>query len=156
MKKNPLRILGIVFSSIAAAEAMIVICLLLSGSETALLIALPFAPQCLIFGGIGIGFLAYVRRKQARREQLLANGYYETATVVAIEQNPYVRVNRHSPYYVICRIERDGVLHEYRSESQFHYPSLQPGDPVAVYLDRRDEKLYYVDVDNASQPVIRH
>ena len=156
MKKNPYRILGIVFTSIAAVEVVVTICLLLSNNRTAWVVSLPFATQCIIFGGIGIGFLMYVKRKESRREELLANGYYEMATVVAIEQNTYVRVNRQSPYYVVCRIERDGVLHEYRSESQFHFPTLQSGDQVAVYLDRRDEKRYYVDLEGSSKPIIRH
>lgn len=156
MKKNPFRILGIVFSSIAAVEVVIAVCLLLSNDRTSLIAALPFGIQCFIFGGIGIGFLTYVKRKENRREELLANGYYEMATIVAIEQNAYVRVNRQSPYYVVCRIERDGVLHEYRSDSQFHFPAVQPGDQVAVYLDHRDEKRYYVDLEGSSKTVVRH
>ncbi len=155
-KKNPYQILGIVFSSIAAIELAVVAILLLARVNDFLLIALPFAVQCLIFGGIGAGFLIYNHRKKAKREQLLANGYYETATVAAIEQNPYVRVNRHHPYHVICRIERAGVIHEYRSEGFYHLPAVSVGDPVPVYLDRQNEKNYYVDVDSIAPVIIRH
>ena len=156
MKKNPFRILGIVFSSIAAVEAVVVICLLLADFQMSLVIAFPFAIQSLIFGGIGAGFLIYCHRKQQRRERIVANGYYEMATVVFIEQNPYVRINRHSPYIVVCHINRDGVLHEYRSDSLYEYPGLNAGDQVPVYLDRRDEKEYYVDVESAAPTIIRH
>ena len=145
MKKNPFRILGIVFSSIAAVETVVVICLLIANFQMSLVIAFPFAIQSLIFGGIGAGFLIYCHRKQVKRERLIANGYDEMATVVFIEQNPYVRITRHSPYIVVCHINREGVLHEYRSDSLYEYPGLNAGDQVSVYLDRRDEKEYYVE-----------
>ena len=153
--KNPYRTLGIVFSSIAAAELLVVLILLALQVEDFLLIAFPFAVQCPILGGVGIGFLIYDHQKRLKRERLLANGYYEIATVVGIEQNPYVRVNRHHPYPVICRIEREGVIHEYRSEGYYYHPGVNIGDPVPVYLDTQNEKNYYVDVDSIAPAVIR-
>ncbi len=156
MQKNPYRIVGTVFSAIAAVEVVVVFCLLLSRNRTMLIVAAPFAIQCVIFGGIGAGFLISQHCKDARRERLIANGYYEMATVVGIEQNPYVRVNRSSPYHVICRIEREGVLHEYRSEGYAFHPGVKPGDVVPVYLDRQNDKNYYVDVDSVAPSIIRH
>lgn len=153
---NPYRILGIVFSSIALVELFVVLILLMTKVDNFLPIALPFGIQCPVFGGIGAGFLIYDYRKKAKRERLLANGYYETAIIAAIEQNPYVRVNQHHPYHVICRIQRDGVIHEYRSEGFYHLPAVNIGDPVPVYLDRQDEKNYYVDVESIAPTVIRH
>lgn len=155
-KKNPYRMIGIVFSSIAAVEVIVAVCLLAVNLRATAIIALPFALQSLIFGGIGAGFLISYHRKTIRRERLLSNGYYETATVIAIQQNSYVRVNHQHPYHVICRITRDGVIHEYRSEGFCHHPGLNPGDPVSVYLDRQDEKNYYVDVESAAPTIIRH
>ena len=154
--KNPYRMIGTIFSLIALVELIVVISLMLARVDDFLLIALPFAIQIPIFGGIGAGFLIYDHRKRAARERLLSNGYYEMAVVAAIEQNPYVRVNQHHPYHVICRIERDGVLHEYRSEGFYHLPAVNIGDPVPVYLDRQNEKLYYVDVDSIAPAIIRH
>ena len=155
-QKTPYRIIGIVFSSIAATELLAVIVLLLVKAEDFLLIALPLITQCLIFGGVGIGFLVYDQRKRIRRERLVANGYYEIATIVGIEQNPYVRVNRHHPYHVVCHIKRDGAIHEYRSEGFFHHPAVNVGDPVPVYLDRQNDQNYYVDVESIAPAVIRH
>ena len=154
--KNPYRIMGIVFSSIAAAELLTVLILLVVKVEDFLLICLPFAVQCPIFGGIGAGFLIYDNRKRIKRERLLSNGYYEMAIIAAIEQNPYVRVKRHHPYHVICRINRNGVIHEYRSEGFYHLPAVHVGDSVPVYLDRQNEKNYYVDVQSAEPEIIRH
>jgi len=155
-RQNPYRILGIVFSSIAVAELLVILALLLTKMESHLLIAFPFAVQCPIFGGIGAGFLIYDHRKRAMRERLIANGYYEMATIVAVEQNPFVRVNRHHPFHVICHIKRDGVMHEYRSEGLYHYPIVNIGDTVPVYLDRQNGKNYYVDVHSIMPDIIRH
>lgn len=154
--KSPYRILGMVFASIAAAELIVLLVLLLLRVDDFLLIALPFAVQVPIFGGIGIGFLVYDYRKRIKRERLVSNGYYEVATIVGIEQNPYVRVNRHHPYHVVCHIERGGVLHEYRSEGFYHHPGVNIGDPVPVYLDRQNDKNYYVDVESIAPAVVRH
>lgn len=154
--KSPYRILGMVFASIAAAELIVLLVLLLLRVDDFLLIALPFAVQVPIFGGLGIGFLVYDYRKRINRERLVSNGYYEVATIVGIEQNPYVRVNRHHPYHVVCHIERSGVLHEYRSEGFYHHPGVNIGDPVPVYLDRQNDKNYYVDVESIAPAVIRH
>lgn len=155
-QKNPYRILGTVFSSIAAAELLAVMVLLLAKTDHFLAVVLPLSIQCLIFGGIGIGFLGFDSHKRAKRERLVSNGYYEVATIVGIEQNPYVRVNRHHPYHVVCHIERNGVIHEYRSEGFFHHPGVNVGDPVPVYLDRQNDKNYYVDVESIAPDVIHH
>lgn len=157
--KNPYRILGIVFSSIAAVEVIVVIVVIalkIADFRIEPVIALPFALQSVVFGCIGACFLVYDHRKKRKRERLLSNGYYEIATIVGIEQNPYVRVNRHHPYHVICHIERDGMLNEYHSEGFYRHPGVNIGDPVPVYLDRQNEKNYYVDVESIAPAVIRH
>ena len=154
-QKNPYRMLGIVFASIAAAELVVVVLLLLCRPEAFETIALPFAGQCPIFGGIGVGFLIYAQRRKAKRERLLSNGYSETAVIVDIKENPFIRINRHHPWHVICHINRDGVVHEYRSEGLYHHPDVNIGDSVPVYLDRQNEKNYYVDVDSIMLESIR-
>ena len=81
------------------------------------------------------------------RERLLADGYREMADVIGTELQVNVRVNGRYPYRLVCRIERDGVLHEYRSDLLPVNPGLPPGSRVPVYLDRYDPHKYYVDVD---------
>ena len=155
-QKNPYRIMGIVFSSIAAAELVALLVMLIIHVDDFLLFALPFAVQCPIFGGIGAGFLIYDYRKRIKRERLISNGYYEMATIAGIEQNPFVRINRQHPYHIICRIQRDGMIHEYRSEGFYHLPAVKIGDAVPVYLDRQNEGNYYVDVQSIEPDIIRH
>ena len=101
------------------------------------------------------GFLLGARRRRQRREALLAGGYREMADVTGLEWVTNVTVNGRHPCRVVCRIERGGVLHEYRSEALRFDPGLLPGMRVPVYLDPHDERRYYVDVESAAPPIVR-
>lgn len=159
MKRHPLKIMGIVFAAIALAEIVAALLIHLFGSADSAskftLVTL-FAGQAVIFGGLGICFLLWVRRREQRRERLMAAGYFEMATVVDLERSYAVRINSRHPWYVICRIERNGVLHEYRSDMLLCRPDVQTGDQVRVYLDRQNDNVYYVDVESTSPDIIRH
>lgn len=159
--KTPLKVLGIIFSVIASIElvALAVFWLIfapIAPYEAKLVFTLVLGIQSVVFGSIGFGFLAHIRRRNAIREDLIAGGYYETAQVVETERVYNVQINGRLPYRIICRTQRDGVLHEYRSEMLSADPGLMPGDDVRVYLDRRDDKRYYVDVESAAPTIIRH
>lgn len=160
MKKNLLKTIGIVFLAIALSELILFLIFSftpLKNDPIALSVSIGvLVGQALIFGSIGAGFYLYVRRQEQKRDRLMAEGYYETATVVDLERSHAVRVNGRSPWHVICRIERGGTLHEYRSSMLPSKPALQIGAPVRVYLDRRDDNVFYVDVESASPSVIRH
>lgn len=159
--KTPLKILGIIFSVVASIELVALAVFWLVAApvapyEAKLVLTLVLGIQSIVFGSIGFGFLAHIRKRSALREDLLAGGYYETAQVVETERVYNVQINGRRPYRVICRTQRDGVLHEYRSEMLSADPGLMPGDDVRVYLDRRDDKRYYVDVESAAPTIIRH
>lgn len=159
MKNNPLKIIGGIFTAVAAVELVVLLVLLAAlpfGSMEMLIPCGILLLQIFIFGTIGLVFLSRVRKQQLLKEELLTQGFYETASVVDTERVMNVRVNGRHPYRVICRIKRDGVLHEYRSHQLYDDPGLLPGDPVNVYLDRRDDSRYYVDVESASPAIIRH
>ncbi len=160
-KKNPLKIIGAIFAAIAAVEGIVLIGFLLYYSfaehKPPLVVMLSvLVPHVLIFGGIGVGFLWHIRRREALREELLSGGYYEVAQVVRVEQVRSVTLNNRHPFKVICRIDRGDALHEYRSDMYSDDPSLQPGDNVKIYLDRRNEDRYYVDVPSAAPVIVRH
>ncbi len=161
MKKHPYFILGIVFSCIAGVDLLVLLILMYVLGKTANSTVLAIAVgvpgiQFLVFGGIGLGFLWRVRRNGQQREELVANGYFQTASVIRIEPVFHVTVNGRHPYRVICRLERDGTCHEYQSDLCPGDPYLSPGDPVRVYLDRRNDDVFYVDVESAARNVIRH
>lgn len=156
LKKDPIRIVGIVFAVIGYTELAAALVLLAVRGDVTNLLAFIFGIQGLIFSSIGSVFLISDRRRRKRRDELLAGGYYEFATVISVDSDHGVRINGRHPFRVVCRIERDGILHEYRSDHCMRHPGLQPGDPIAVYLDRFDENRYYVDVESASPTIIEH
>lgn len=158
MKRNPLKVLGIVFASVAGVELVLLLAVLgLVANHTARLVVFAvLGVQILVFGGIGFGFLLYLRKKRLLRERLLADGYREMADVVGVDRQMNVQVNGRYPYRVVCRIERDGALHEYRSEMLPSDPGLPAGSRVPVYLDRYDERKYYVDVESVMPTIVRH
>lgn len=159
MKKHPLRLLGIIFAGIAAVELTVLLVLLITlADNTAVLLSAGsvLGLQTLIFGTIGLCFLYFVRKQEKLREDMLSSGYPELAEVLDVERVASVRVNSRHPYRVICRINREGVLHEYRSHMLMEHPGLKTGDPVTVYTDRQNDKHYWVDVESAMPPVDRH
>lgn len=158
MKRNPIRSLGVVFAAVAGVElaALLVLAAVVRQREALLVLALVLGLQALIFGGVSGGCLLYLRKRRLLRERLLADGYREMADVIGTELQVNVRVNGRYPYRLVCRIERDGVLHEYRSDLLPVNPGLPPGSRVPVYLDRYDPHKYYVDVDSVMPTIVQH
>ena len=158
MKRNPIRSLGVVFAAVAGVElaALLVLAAVVRQREALLVMTLVLGLQALIFGGVGGGCLLYLRKRRLLRERLLADGYREMADVIGTELQVNVRVNGRYPYRLVCRIERDGVLHEYRSDLLPVNPGLPPGSRVPVYLDRYDPHKYYVDVDSVMPTIVQH
>ncbi len=158
MKRNPIRSLGVVFAAVAGVElaALLVLAAVVRQREALLVLTLVLGLQALIFGGVGGGCLLYLRKRRLLRERLLADGYREMADVIGTELQVNVRVNGRYPYRLVCRIERDGVLHEYRSDLLPVNPGLPPGSRVPVYLDRYDPHKYYVDVDSVMPTIVQH
>ena len=151
MKKHPLWLIGVIFAFIACIELAVLLVLLITVQDsTALSIASGVLTlQIMIFGGIGFGFLGYVKKRENNRESLIANGYYEMGYVVDTRRVMTVQINGRHPYRVICRVMREGAEREYRSDMYLKDPGLRPGDLVPVYLDHQNEKRCYVDVESA-------
>lgn len=158
---QPMRVLGTVFTAVAAVELVVLLILtdhfLRADDRTPLYISGGvLGIQSLVFGGIGLTFLLRLRRQTQNREELLESGYYETASVIRCDPVSSVSIGSRHPYVVVCRLERNGVLHEYRSQMLSQDPGLMPGDAVRVYLSHQDDNRYYVDVENAAPTIIRH
>ncbi|MCR4883628.1 MAG: phage holin family protein [Clostridiales bacterium] len=119
-----------------------------------------------VFGGIGaiftvIGAVFLFREISKRRRTLRAfeSGYYITAKVTGIVRHTNVRINGRCPYTIECQVnDRDtGKLHVYESRYLYFVPDENlVGKEVKVYLDRMDEKSYYVDVDDIIPEVVFH
>ncbi len=158
MKRDPIKTIGVAFSAVAVVVAIIMLAALIfvHEPEARLATLLVFGIQCLIFGGVGAGFLVHKYRRARLREDLIAQGRCEMAEVVDAVQELGVTVSGRHPYRIICHIERDGVIPEYRSDMLPYACPLQKGDQVPVYLDRFDDGKYYVDVESVMPPVVQH
>ncbi len=156
--RNPIKVLGLVFAFVAVLEAIVLLALitLVQQGEARLILTGILGIQIVVFGGIGAGFLLNQSKKRRMKERLLREGYYELAEVVDIVWQLNVQINGRHPYRVVCRILRDGVLHEYRSEMLPYHPGLPLGSQVPVYLDRHDERQYYVDVESVMPQIRQH
>ena len=154
-RKNPRLTVGIVFAAFGGVETLVALFLLIAPAINNY-IALGLFGHALIFGTIGTAMLLVNRNKNRLRDELIAGGCYEIGTVVSVDRNMRIQVNGRHPIFVVCHIERGGVIHEYRSDDLGYHPGLKPGDPIAVYLDPNDEKRYYVDVESASPTIVRH
>ena len=159
MKKNPYQVFGIVFTAVAGVELAVLLvlaCILEGGGTAMFIVGLVLGIQILVFGGIGLGFLLHTRRRRLERERLIADGCREMADVIETERVMNIQINGRCPYRVVCHIKRDGVLHEYRSDLLRDNPALPAGSRVPVYLDRYDEKRYFVDVESVMPTIVRH
>lgn len=118
------------------------------------------------FGSVGIilitlGLIFLVREVNRKRRAVRAfeGGYSVKAKITGFVRHGDVSVNGRSPYTIECQIyDRDtGKLHVYESRYIYFIPDENLiGKEVDVYLDRMDEKSYYVDIDAILPEVVFH
>lgn len=102
-------------------------------------------------GGIlaGVGAFVALRGtgKRVRLKRLKEEGRQVSAVVKRIEYNAAVYVFGKHPAVLVCA-DQEG--REYSAKIMHGRLSvLQPGDPIAVYIDRADPEKYAVDADGA-------
>lgn len=156
--KDPFKPIGVIFSAVAAVELAVLLALA-TALRTPSRKPSPMPPNttvCTPSTSATTSSASLLRRRRLLREQLVAGGHREMAEVAGLEWQTNVRINGRCPCRLICRIERNGVLHEYRSQALRFDPGLLPGSRVPVYLDPYDDKRYYVDVESAAPAVVRH
>ncbi len=102
-----------------------------------------------VFTIIGAVFAIIVCRRDRKRISLEKNGVRVWAQVIEISQNPFIRINRRSPYVVQaeCRHPLTGNMILVKSEFITRCPKVSEGDTVEVLLDLNDESRYYMPVD---------
>lgn len=104
-----------------------------------------------LIGGSGV---FYFVRKKMKNKRLFREGKRVTGIIEKIEQNKLVTVNEAHPYYatVVVRDEFSGAETFYKSDNFWDdvYETINVGDSAVVYIDRNDEKKYFVDVTGAN------
>ncbi len=122
-------------------------------------------PLTLCFGIMGTAFavtgavlLILEIRKKKGREEALAGGDYITAKVAGIRHHGNVGVNGMSPVSVECHWREPGTdnVHVYHSRYYYSLPEVEKGQEVKVYLNRMNDKYYYVDIDELQPRMINH
>ena len=153
--KNPLRILGVVFTVLGAAFLVLGVALgaALPLEEARLVFLGTFGLLGLVFLCVGVGSLAGVARAARRKEELKAHGEAIPAEILGLEVNRSIRINGRCPRRLVCRYEEDGVAYVCRSENLMGYPTIR-GNTVTVYRDPYDRRRYYVDVESVMAPTV--
>ena len=155
------RLLGIIFTILGAvflAVALIVAVAVLpnvTGAEGENLYILP-----IVFGSIGtpfllvgIGFLIFVGKMDAKKKALMQNGNLIYAEVTGGSEVFNVQVNGRHPWKLECRYEDpfSGEIYLYSSRNTFTDPYPYIGQQIAVYVDKNDPSKYYVDIQSLRQ-----
>ena len=98
---------------------------------------------------LGLGFLLHDLLRRHRLRQAYYGGNYVDARICAIKEIQSVNMNGRHPVVIECSyVDTYGEEHIYRS--RYIYSSLGEeliGKTVAVYVDRVNENIGFVDVD---------
>jgi len=103
--------------------------------------------QAVIWLSIGSVGLLTIRKKQLRREELLANGRRVIADVTDIYLDRRFQVNGRHPFRIACQYVDEGakIIHTFQSEELWFDPRpLMVDDQVEVCIDGYDFRHYAV------------
>ena len=156
---SALFITGIVFTCIGAVYLVVGICFhLFTLNEISLIFLCIFGGLGILFFVLGVILLTLEIRKRLLCNRLLQSGNYITSEISEISLNYNVRINGRHPCIVICRYQDiSGTIHMFKSRNlPFHPDTLFPGQTVKIYVDSKDFKHYYMDIDEILPKVILH
>lgn len=167
--KSPQRAFGkvalIIGAALAGVAAILVLISLIAGSRTFVLIfASVFGFQGVMWLIIGGGFWYYAKSVESKRERLKREGLCYEAEIVRIVPNGMFRVGASVSVHIECRY----INHEDKSclvksglflTSYLTTPLLCDGPSdwgkytAKVYVDRREPRDYYVDIQENGMQV---
>lgn len=98
---------------------------------------------------LGLGMLIYDLLRRHRLRQAFYGGYCADAKIIRIREIRNVNINGRHPVVIECSYTgASGEEHLYRNRYLYTVPSEEMvGKTVPVYLDRMDESIGFVDVD---------
>lgn len=111
----------------------------------------------IILGSVGLVFaIAMIvlevikRRAMNKKERLLSEGRKVYAVITDISINHLIRVNRKHPYKAKASYEDDysGVIYHFESENFWEESIVTIGQEVPVYINPKNPKDYYMDLEN--------
>ena len=105
-------------------------------------LGLPFLIVGVIFAAVNISAKKKIKR-------LIQNGEAVTGKIINVRMNVNVRINNMHPYKADCEVINpfDGQRYLYSSGNITYDIRNFTGEDVTVYIDRKNPKNYYVDVE---------
>jgi len=100
----------------------------------------------LVFASIGGGILYFQAKQKAKRESLLRSGRKLRAVISNMYQNTSISINNRHPLVIECLAELSGSKQTFKSHNVWGSTQYEIGQEVAVFVDTRDSKNYWVEV----------
>lgn len=100
-----------------------------------------------IFGGVGVGMLAWDRKKRRKTEDLKAHGVEVMARFQSVELNTGFSVNGRNPFRILCHWKNPntGEGHLFTSDNLWFDPTRYiTSDTVPVLIDEKNPDRYWV------------
>ncbi|MBQ6527429.1 MAG: hypothetical protein IJI38_02790 [Clostridia bacterium] len=159
-------ILGIVFLILGSVFLIVGIALHFAdalnpvGQSVALsVVCFVFTLLGLCFGMLGGIFLMKDLNRKRNERRAFEGGYCVKGRIAGFVERREVTINGRHPITVECHVEDldSRTLHVYESKYLYFIPDTKLiGQEVDIYLDRMNDKAYYVDIDSLIPRVVRH
>ncbi|MBR4457404.1 MAG: hypothetical protein IKS31_00380 [Clostridia bacterium] len=127
--------------------------------EDPVIILAVFGSLGLIFFVVGLALLFYEAKRRAGMRRAIDGGEYVMAKIAGVKQLNNQQRAGIAPYVVECHYSDPdtGEAHVYFSRCLRFDPSdLLTAQEVPVYLDRMNDKVYFVDIDAVLPKVVIH
>ena len=118
-----------------------------------------FGGMGLIFCLIGLSFLGVDLHRRNAMKRALDGGDYVMAKIVGTQPKLNVNMNGSHPYVAECHWTNPdtGETHVFYSRYLYFDPTdMFTSDEVPVYIDRMNEKVFFVDIDAVLPKVVVH
>ena len=118
-----------------------------------------FGGMGLVFCLIGLSFLGVDLRRRNAMKRALDSGDYVMAKIVGTQPKLNVNMNGSHPFVAECHWTNPdtGETHVFFSRYLYFDPTgLFTSDEVPVYIDRMNEKTFFVDIDAVLPKVVVH
>ena len=156
-------ILGFIFSPLGAFFVILGMALYAAGAgndpEDPMVFLCVFGGMGTLFLLLGLGFLgADLARRNAMR-RAVDGGNYVMAKIVNVQKQLNVNAGGSHPTVVECHWKNPdtGETHVFFSRYLYFDPTdMFTSDEVPVYIDRSNEKAFYVDIDAVLPAIIVH
>ncbi len=156
-------ILGFIFSPLGAFFLALGVLLYSVGAgnepDDPLMFLCVFGGMGLIFLLVGLGFLSVDLRRRSAMRRAVDSGDFVMAKIAGVQKRTNVNMGGSHPSVVECHWTNPdtGETHVFFSRYLYFDPTdMLTSDEVPVYIDRMNEKAFYVDIDAVLPKIVLH